>query len=74
MNGALSQLLQVLQGADVPPTTQAVAAVADRNRAFAALMQRWTALKDQDLTNLNAQLKQANLPAVTLQVTISSTR
>ncbi len=69
VNGSLNSLMQNLQEADVAPTTQVVAAVADRRRAYVGLMERWTALKTRDLANLNAQLKQANLPAVTLAST-----
>jgi photosystem II stability/assembly factor-like uncharacterized protein len=40
VNGALAGLLRTLQGADAAPTTQAVAAAADRHKALAALQQR----------------------------------
>jgi hypothetical protein len=40
LNGALAGLLRTLQGADAAPTTQAVAAAADRHKALAALQQR----------------------------------
>lgn len=61
IGGSLSSLMGLLQGADAAPTSQLVAAVADGRRALANLMARWNALKTQDLTNLKAQLKQANL-------------
>jgi photosystem II stability/assembly factor-like uncharacterized protein len=67
IRGALGGLLGVLQGADVGPTTQVVAAVANRRQALAGLLGRWAALKGQDLTKLNVQLKQAKLPAVTIE-------
>ncbi len=63
----LNALMHLLQEADAAPTTQAVAAIGKRERQFTAVMGRWTALKTEDLANLNAQLKQANLPAVTLE-------
>ena len=65
VQGALSGLLGLIQGADVAPTPQALAAVDDRRKAFAALMQRWRALKP-DLAALNDQLKQASLPELKL--------
>ena len=68
INGTLSALMQVLQEADVAPTTQAITAVSDRQQAFAGLMKRWTSLKTQDLIHLNTQLKQANLPVITVDV------
>ncbi len=67
MKDALTALMHLLQGADVAPTTQAVAAIGERQKQFAAVMERWTELKRRDLANLNDQLKQANLPAVTLE-------
>ena len=56
VQGALSGLLRLIQGADLAPTPQAVAAAEDRRKAFAALLERWRALK-QDAASLNVQLK-----------------
>jgi len=67
VNGSLGLLMRILQEADVAPTTQAVAAVADRRKAMASLLERWASTKSQDLANLNAQLKQAGLPEVTVE-------
>ncbi len=64
VQGALSTLLRLIQGADVAPTTQVVAAAADRRKALAALTERWTEMHSRDLAALNSQLKQANLPEV----------
>jgi len=64
ISGSFSSLMGLLQGADAAPTSQAAAAVADARKAFANLIARWNGLKTQDLTNLNAQLKAANLPAI----------
>ncbi|MBV9675534.1 MAG: glycoside hydrolase, partial [Acidobacteriaceae bacterium] len=47
INGTLTSLLQGLQEADVAPTSQAIAAVADRRAALAKLLQSWAALKAQ---------------------------
>ncbi|MGA8029037.1 MAG: glycoside hydrolase [Bryobacteraceae bacterium] len=68
INGSLNMLMQLLQEADVTPTTQAVAATADRRRAAANLMARSTAIENEDLVNLNALLKKANLPSVTVDM------
>jgi hypothetical protein len=62
--GSMNQLMGLLQGADVTPTTQLVAAVADRRAAHAKLMTRWNALKGADLAALNATLKSAGAPAI----------
>jgi len=42
--GSMNQLLGLLQGADVAPTTQLTAAVAGRRAALATLMARWNAV------------------------------
>ena len=66
VNGQLTGLMSSLQEADVTPTMQLVAAVADRRKALAGLMARWSALRRQDLPALNIQLKQAGVAEVTL--------
>ena len=43
--GSMNQLMGLLQGADVTPTTQLVAAVGQRKAALASLMARWNALR-----------------------------
>jgi hypothetical protein len=67
VSGGLVTLIGLLEGADVAPTTQLVAAVADRRAAVTRLMASWTSLKGADLAALNARLKQANLPEITLE-------
>jgi photosystem II stability/assembly factor-like uncharacterized protein len=64
---ALLTLMNLLEAADVTPTAQATAAVANRRKAMAGLMAQWNALEKVDLPKLNAQLKQANLPEVKLE-------
>jgi hypothetical protein len=66
MTASLHQLMGLLEGADVTPTTQLVTAVADRRTAFAKLMTRWNALKTADLNALNATLRAAGAPAINL--------
>ncbi|MSR05865.1 MAG: hypothetical protein EXR93_02160 [Gemmatimonadetes bacterium] len=61
MNGTLSSLLNLLQGADVAPTTQLVAAVTQAQGAIAPILARWEAIKTKDVTALNEKLKAANL-------------
>ncbi|HVG90816.1 MAG TPA: hypothetical protein VNB54_04935, partial [Alphaproteobacteria bacterium] len=60
-------LFGVFQEADVAPSTQAAAAVADLQKQLPPLMQRWSTVKSQDLPALNKQLKEANLPEVKLE-------
>jgi hypothetical protein len=67
VNGSLGVLMRLIQEADVAPTTQAVAASADRRKAMASLLQRWAAMKSQDLATLNMQLKQAGLSEISIE-------
>src|SRR5207247_1925091 len=70
VSATLGLLMRSIESADAAPTTQAVAAVADRRAAMAKLMARWTALKNRDLADLNVQLKQSNLPVVKLEPSV----
>ncbi len=63
----LSMLMRLLQGADVAPTSQVVAAVTSAQKNLEQLMARWNKLKTQDLMNLNAKLRDAHLPAVKIK-------
>jgi hypothetical protein len=63
----MTSLMSLLQGADAVPTSQALAAVSERQKAFATLMGKWNAFKTQDLANLNAQLKAANLSPIEIK-------
>ncbi|HEX4595647.1 MAG TPA: glycoside hydrolase [Bryobacteraceae bacterium] len=67
VNGSLGTLMRLIQSADVAPTTQAVAAAADRRKAMASLLQRWTAIRTQELASLNTQLKQAGIQEITVE-------
>ena len=64
--GSLTLLMAAIQGADVAPSTQMVAAVAERRSALAHLLARWATLKGPDLSALNATLKAANLPPIVI--------
>jgi len=50
IGGTLLQLMNLLQGADVTPTTQLTAAVAERRTALNKLLSQWTALKAEART------------------------
>jgi photosystem II stability/assembly factor-like uncharacterized protein len=67
IGGSLTSLMNLMQAADAAPTSQVLAAVTERRQALANLTAKWIALKTQDLTNLNAQLKAANLPAIEIK-------
>jgi hypothetical protein len=64
-NGFLS-LMNLIDGADARPTTQALKAVEDQQRALVELLARWGELKSKDVKALNDQLGKVNLPAVTM--------
>jgi len=67
IGGTLTQLANLMQAADVAPTTQVAAAVAERRQALTNLMAKWNAFKAQDVPALNAKLKAANLPLVEIK-------
>ncbi len=60
ISASMRSLHGILQGADVAPTTQAAAAVADRRRALEGVMAHWKAFVS-DVTALNPKLKAAGL-------------
>ncbi len=67
LNRALEILLELLQGADARPTAQAAAASADLQQKLAELLARWNEVKTADLKAVNEQLRQANLPELSLE-------
>ena len=66
LSGEFSSLMALVEGADVQPTTQAQAAFTEAQKILAALFARWSEIKDKDVKSLNEQLRQANLPLLTL--------
>ncbi len=67
-------LFGVFQEADVAPSTQAAAAVADLQQQLPPLMDRWKAMQAQDIPALNKQLKGANLPELKLESAVLPAR
>ena len=63
-NGFLS-LMNLVEGADVMPTTQAIAAADELQRSLNEVLTRWAEIKSKDVKTLNDQLRQAGLPVVT---------
>jgi hypothetical protein len=61
---ALGGLMNAMQAADVAPTANTRAAVADAERHAARVMSRWTLLRTVDLPAVNTRLKAAGLPAI----------
>ena len=59
--------MNLLQGADVAPTTVQVNAIAGARTAASQTMAKWTALKAVDLPALNAKLKAAGLTTISVE-------
>jgi hypothetical protein len=55
-----------LQGADVTPTANQLAAISAARAEASSVLSRWTALRTTDLVTINATLKSAGL--ATLEV------
>lgn len=60
--GEIGRLLEVLQGADATPTTQAAAACEQAQTGLRDLLARWEDLKAKDVKALNERLGKAGLP------------
>jgi photosystem II stability/assembly factor-like uncharacterized protein len=67
MNGDVATLYGDVDRADAAPNVAQVNAMAEMERSFEAVLQRWNALKSTDLPALNRQLRGANLPEVELK-------
>jgi hypothetical protein len=66
INGELLSMMELLEEADVEPTTQALAAVRGTQRDFAALVARWNTLRTTEMGALNAKLRAAGQQAVSV--------
>ena len=65
-------LFNVFQEADVAPSTQAAAGVNELEQQLPPLLERWKAIKSQDIQSLNAQLKQSGLPEIKIEASLQS--
>jgi photosystem II stability/assembly factor-like uncharacterized protein len=65
--GALAGLLDLLQGTDAPPTTQAIAAI-DLLQfvTLQTLLSQWQQIRKQDLPTLNDRLRGAGIPVISI--------
>jgi len=64
LSSELGTLLAVVEGADVVPTSQVLAAHDQVQKKLASILGRWNELKSKELSALNVQLKQAKLDPV----------
>jgi hypothetical protein len=69
LRAALLALMGMVQEADVAPTTGQTEAAANLKRAEQAVFDGWQSLKTQDIAAVNAQLRNAKLPELRLDVT-----
>lgn len=66
LQNTFASLLSLLEGADLPPTTQAIAAMETATAGAGRAKQALDELKNKDLPALNAQLSAAGLPNISL--------
>ncbi len=64
-SATLAGVMNILQGADVKPTTVQTTAIANARAAATRAMTRWSAIKTTDLVAFNARMKAAGLSTVT---------
>jgi photosystem II stability/assembly factor-like uncharacterized protein len=62
----LLSIMNLVEGADAAPTTQAAAASDDLQKSLADSLSSWSEIKNKDLKSLNEQLRQAGLPTIAL--------
>lgn len=67
VSGNLLALMEIFQEADVPPTTQAVAATEEAQNKLTEVLSRWNEMKARDVKSLNEQLRSVGLPLVNLR-------
>jgi hypothetical protein len=62
LNGELATLYGIVEGADAAPTSQALAAITDRERQLGVLLANWRSLQTKDMPELSTQLERQGLP------------
>ena len=56
--------MNLVEGADATPTTQAVAASEALQKSLADALSSWSEIKNKDVKSLNDQLRQAGFPTI----------
>ncbi len=59
-------LMNLVEGADVAPTTQAIAASNELQKSLNALLVRWEEIKTKDVKTLNDELRKAGKPVISI--------
>jgi len=63
-NADLLHLLELLQGADVAPTSQAIAACEQAQKSLETLLSRWQSLREKDVKELDEKLRKSGQPGL----------
>jgi hypothetical protein len=71
LSGDFSAVMRLVQGADMTPTVQAMAAFDITSKALSELFTRWIDLKTKELKSVNEKLRQANIPTIVLEMELS---
>jgi len=66
ISGTMMGAANAMQGAEVPPTNNQIAACDRANKAFADVMKKWTTMKTTGLAAVNAKRKAEGKAAITL--------
>ena len=61
VNAGYASVFNILQDTEMPPTSQAVQAMADLNKRMAELNSKWETLRKTEISKLNQELKDAGL-------------
>jgi hypothetical protein len=64
VNGNINALYKSLDGADAKPTRAQVEASVEADHDLALVMKQWEEFKTTDLSTINRQLRDANLPEI----------
>ena len=68
LNSALTSLLGTVDSADAAPTTQAIGMFGDVQQALEQQLSRWQEIKKQEISTLNATIRQAGLSPINVEV------
>jgi photosystem II stability/assembly factor-like uncharacterized protein len=64
LSGDLLTLMNLVEGADATPTSQAMAASEQVQKTLTELLSRWSEIKDSEVKSVNDKLRGANLPVI----------
>src|SRR5207245_5753943 len=68
LNSALTAVLGKVDSADAAPTTQAMGMFGDVQQALEQQLSRWRGIKEQEISALNATIRQAGLSPINVEV------